>query len=421
MAGIDITVDEGLLSGLLSGDGTGVAKLMESMLNQVLAAQADDAAGAQRYERNDGRLAYRSGTRVRTLYTRVGPLTLQVPQLRDGSFSTDIFKRYQRSEQAFVLAMLEMVVQGVSTRKVAAITEELCGIEVSKSCVSRLCEALDARLAAFNERRLEGKFPFVLIDAMYIKVRSDERVQSKAVLIASGINEQGYRQVLGLAVGDSESASTWGDFLKALKARGLCGVDWVVSDDHEGLKAAVHRHLQGAAWQRCQVHLMRNVLGHTPHKLKAEVGEALKLVLYSRNQQEARVQLNAFINQFESKAAKAVKCLENGFDDATAVFALPEKYRKRLRTTNMQERLNEEVRRRERVIRIFPNEHSAKRLVGALLAETNENWSERLYLDMQAYWEWREESERKSDEPEPSEARLEVRPAGRTSSLCAVG
>jgi putative transposase len=371
IAGIDITVDEGLLSGLLSGDGTGVVKLMESMLNQVLAAQADDAAGAARYERSDGRQAYRAGTRMRTLYTRVGLLTLQVPQLRDGSFSQEIFKRYQRSEQAFVLAMMEMVVQGVSTRKVAAITEELCGVQVSKSCVSRLYEALDARLAAFNERRLDDKFPFVLIDAIYIKVRGDERVQSKAVLIASGINAQGYRQVLGLAVGDSESASTWGDFLKALKARGLGGVDWVVSDDHDGLKVAVHRHLQGAAWQRSQVHLMRNVLEHTPHKLKAEVSEVLKLVLYSRNSQEARTQLAAFISQFESKAAKAVRCLENGFEDATAVFALPEKYRKRLRTTNMQERLNEEVRRRERVIRIFPNEQSAKRLVGALLAETN--------------------------------------------------
>jgi putative transposase len=420
MAGIDITVDESLLPGLLSGDGTSVAKLMESMLNQVLAAQAEDAAGAARYERSDARSAYRSGTRVRTLYTRVGPLSLQVPQLRDGSFSQEIFKRYQRSEQAFVLAMMEMVVQGVSTRKVAAITEELCGTEVSKSCVSRLCEALDARLSAFNERRLEGQFPFVLIDAMYIKVRGDERVQSKAVLIASGIDVTGHRQVLGLAVGDSESASTWGDFLKALKGRGLSGVDWVVSDDHEGLKAAVHRHLQGAAWQRCQVHLMRNVMGHTPHKYKAEVGEALKLVLYSRNQQEARTQLNQFIAQFESKAAKAVKCLENGFEDATAVFALPEKYRKRLRTTNMQERLNEEVRRRERVIRIFPNEQSAKRLIGALLSETNESWAERLYLDMQAYWEWREESRKKSDEPDQNEARLEVRPAGRTSSLCAV-
>ena len=158
---------------------------------------------------------------------------------------------------------------------------------------------------------------------MYIKVRGDERVQSKAVLIACGINEAGYRQVLGLAVGDSESASTWGDFLKALKARGLCGVDWVISDDHEGLKGAVNRHLQGAAWQRCQVHLMRNVLEHTPHKLKAEVGEALKLVLYSRNSQEARTQLQAFISQFEGKAANAVKCLEDGFEEATAVFALP--------------------------------------------------------------------------------------------------
>ncbi len=417
MAGIDITVDDALINGLFSGDGTGVAKLMESMLNQVLIAQAEDAAGAGRYERSDVRQAYRSGTRLRTLYTRVGPLTLQVPQLRDGSFSTDIFKRYQRSEQAFVLAMLEMVVQGVSTRKVATITEELCGTEVSKSCVSRLCEALDARLTAFNERRLEGKFPFVLIDAMYIKVRQDERVQSKAVLIACGIDESGHRQVLGLAVGDSESASTWGDFLKALKGRGLNGVDWVVSDDHEGLKAAVNRHLQGAAWQRCQVHLMRNVLGHTPHKYKAEVGEALKLVLYSRNRLEARAQLDAFITAFAVKATKAVRCLEDGFDDATAVFDLPEKYRKRLRTTNMQERLNEEVRRRERVIRIFPNEHSAKRLVGALLAEINENWAEQRYLDMQAYWEWREASQ---GAPDAQDAALDVRPAGRTSSVCAI-
>ena len=172
-----------------SGDGGGVAKLMESMLNQVLSAQADEAAGAGRYERSEGRTSYRSGTRVRTLYTRVGTLTLQVPQLRDGSFCPEIFKRYQRSEQAFVLAMMEMVVQGVSTRKVAAITEELCAVEISKSTVSRLCEGLDVRLKAFNERRLDGhKFPFVLVDAMYIKARGEDRVQSKAVLIASGVS-----------------------------------------------------------------------------------------------------------------------------------------------------------------------------------------------------------------------------------------
>jgi transposase-like protein len=412
MATIDITVQDDVVSGLLSGDGSAVAQLMESVLNQVMAAQADEAAGALRYERNAERTAYRSGTRVRTLYTRVGPLKLQVPQLRDGSFCSDIFKRYQRSEQAFVLAMMEMVVQGVSTRKVAAITEELCGTEVSKSTVSRLCEALEQRLKAFNERRLEGPFPFVLVDALYIKARSQERVQSKAVLIASGIDAKGYRQILGLAVGDSESASNWGEFVKGLKARGLSGVQWVVSDDHEGLKAAVVRHLQGASWQRCQVHLMRNVLGHTPHKHKAEVAEACKLVLYSRSKAEARTQLQAFVERFEGKAAKAVECLERGFEEATAVLAMPEKYRKRLRSTNMQERLNEEVRRRERVIRIFPSEQSALRLIGALLAETNERWSERLYLDMQAYWEWLEASE--------NHAQLEGRPAGRPSSLTAV-
>jgi transposase-like protein len=408
MTETNVTVDQGLMRELFSGDGGGVAKLMESMLNQVLSAQADEAAGAGRYERSEGRTSYRSGTRVRTLYTRVGTLTLQVPQLRDGSFCPEIFKRYQRSEQAFVLAMMEMVVQGVSTRKVAAITEELCGVEVSKSTVSRLCDGLDVRLRAFNERRLDGhKFPFVLVDAMYIKARGEDRVQSKAVLIASGIDAKGYRHVLGLAIGDSESGSTWGEFFKALKGRGLAGVEWVISDDHEGLKSAAQRHFQGSSWQRCQVHLMRNVLGHTASKYKAEVANTCKLVLQSRNKEEAKVQLAAFIVQFEVKAPKAVKCLEDGFDDVLAVFALPEKYRRRLRTTNMQERLNEEVRRRERVIRIFPNEQSALRLIGALLAETNERWAERVYLDMQEYWEWRDEQAAKN----------EVCPAGQTSFL----
>ena len=408
MTETNVTIEQGLLRELFSGEGGGVAKLMESMLNQILQAQVSEAAGAGRYERNEGRTSYRSGTRVRMLYTRVGTLTLQVPQLRDGSFCPEIFKRYQRSEQAFVLAMMEMVVQGVSTRKVAAITEELCGIEISKSTVSRLCEGLDARLRAFNERRLDGHiFPFVMVDALYIKARGEDRVQSKAVLIASGIDAKGYRHVLGVAIGDSESASTWGTFFKQLKARGLAGVDWVISDDHEGLKSAAQRHFQGSSWQRCQVHLMRNVLGHASSKYKAEVANACKRVLQSRDKEEAKVQLGAFIAQFEGKAPKAVKCLEDGFDDVLAVFTLPEKYRRRLRTTNMQERLNEEIRRRERVIRIFPNEHSALRMIGALLAETNENWAERVYLDMQEYWEWRDEQS----------AKIEACPAGQTSIL----
>ena len=387
MAGYDINVGRDLLPGLLSGQN-GLAKLVEAVLNQILEAQVAETLGADRHERSDERQGYRNGYRPRTIYTRVGPVTLQVPQTRDGSFSTDIFKRYQRSEQAFVLALMEMVVQGVSTRKVSAITEELCGASFSKSTVSELCVGLDARVKVFNERSLEGEYPFVMVDALFIKSRQGDRVVKRAALIASGIRADGHREILGVQIGDSENYTTWDDMFKWLKGRGLSGVYFVISDDHCGITKAVDKHFQGATWQRCQVHLMRNLLGHSPTKLRGDVAAAAKLVLQAADMTEARRRLTEFIGQFEKGAPKAVACMEAGFEDAMAIMALPEKYRKRLRTTNMQERLNEEVRRRERVIRIFPNDESALRLIGALLAEKNEVWQERKYLDMDEFNEW---------------------------------
>ena len=208
MAGYDVTVGKDLLPNLLSGQD-GLAKLVEAVLNQVLEAQVTESLGADRHERTEERQGYRNGYRPRTLFTRVGPVTLQVPQMRDGSFSTEIFKRYQRSEQAFVLALMEMVVQGVSTRKVSAITEELCGASFSKSTVSSLCAGLEPRVRAFNERKLEGEFPFVLVDALFIKSRDDDRVVSRAALVVSGIRRDGYREILGVRIGDTESFSTW--------------------------------------------------------------------------------------------------------------------------------------------------------------------------------------------------------------------
>ena len=387
MAGYDINVGRDLLPGLLSGQN-GLAKLVEAVLNQILEAQVAETLGADRHERSDERQGYRNGYRPRTIYTRVGPVTLQVPQTREGSFSTDIFKRYQRSEQAFVLALMEMVVQGVSTRKVSAITEELCGASFSKSTVSELCVGLDARVKVFNERSLEGEYPFVMVDALFIKSRQGDRVVKRAALIASGIRADGHREILGVQIGDSENYTTWDDMFKWLKGRGLSGVYFVISDDHCGITKAVDKHFQGATWQRCQVHLMRNLLGHSPTKLRGDVAAAAKLVLQAADMTEARRRLTEFIGQFEKGAPKAVACMEAGFEDAMAIMALPEKYRKRLRTTNMQERLNEEVRRRERVIRIFPNDESALRLIGALLAEKNEVWQERKYLDMDEFNEW---------------------------------
>lgn len=395
MTDYNVTVGKELLPELLSSQD-GLAKLVEGVLNQVLEAQLSESLGADKYQRNEERVGYRNGYRPRQLYTRVGPITLQVPQTRDGSFSTDIFKRYQRSEQAFVLALMEMVVNGVSTRKVNNITEELCGVSFSKSTVSQLCSGLDARVRAFNERRFDGEsYPFIMVDAMFIKCRDGDRVVSRAALTISGIRNDGYREILGLRIGDTESYATWDEAFKWLKSRGLKGVMYVVSDQHAGLVEAARKHFQGATWQRCQVHLMRNILGFASVRHRKDVAEKAKLVFQAPDMEEARRRRDEFIDVFEKKAPKAVACLEEAFDDAMAVMALPEKYRKRLRTTNMQERLNEEVRRRERVIRIFPNDESAWRLIGALLAEFNEQWQSRRYLDMDEFNDWLAESEAK--------------------------
>lgn len=388
MAGYDVTVGKDLLPGLLNGQD-GLAKLLESVLNQVLEAQVSESVGAERYERHDDRVGYRNGYRSRQLYTRVGPVTLQVPQTRDGSFSTDIFQRYQRSEQAFVLALMEMVVNGVSTRKVNHITEELCGVSFSKSTVSSLCSGLDVRVRAFNERRFDGQsYPFILVDALFFKSRNEDRVVSRAALTISGVRSDGVREILGVQIGDTESFATWDETFRWLKGRGLQGVMFVISDQHSGLKEAIQKHFQGASWQRCQVHLMRNILGSCSLRQRSEAATYAKLVLQSPDMKEARRRLDEFVERFQKTAPKAVACLEDGFEDAMAVMVLPEKYRKRLRTTNMQERLNEEIRRRERVIRIFPNDESALRMFGSLLAEQNEAWQARRYLDMDEFNEW---------------------------------
>jgi transposase-like protein len=314
-----------------------------------------------------------------------------MPQVRDGSFSTALFTRYQRSEQALVLALMEMVLNGVSTRKVANITEELCGTRFSRSTVRQLCTALDARVQAWNERPLESQaYPFVVVDALVIKVRREHAVRPPSALIVSGVNEHGRRELLGLCLGDSESEATWVDMFVWLKRRGLHGVEVLVSDDHAGLVKAAQRAFQGVIWQRCQVHLRRNVLGRTPRQLRAQMAAGLRRIFQAEDAPSARAACAALVTAFDGKADRALAVLEEGREDALAVLVLPEPYRVRLRTTNGLERLNEEIRRRERVIRIFPNEASAVRLIGALLAEQHEVWSTgKRYLDMTEYFEWK--------------------------------
>lgn len=389
MAQFNITITEELLHQLFLSNGRDEAfsKLLEEIFNQVLLAQSTEQLGAAPYERTEGRTAYRNGVRERQLTTRVGTLTLRVPRHRNGQFSTDLFMRYQRSEQALMLAMMEMVINGVSTRKIESITEELCGKKFSRSTISTLCKNLDPMVNAFRTRPLESHYPFVMVDAIYVKVRENKRIQSRGLLIAIGINEGGHREVIGFELANSESESSWGEFFGSLKERGLKDVRVVTSDDHKGLVNAVRKHFQGASWQRCQTHFSRNMLDHAPKALQPEIKEDLRRLYESVDLESARKVRDQIIAKYEARAPKATNLLDEAFDDITAVLALPLRYRKRLRTTNGVERLNEEIRRRERVIRIFPNEASVIRLMGALLMEQDEKWQTgRKYFDMELYY-----------------------------------
>lgn len=390
MTQIHVTLDSEILHGLFSSTGKdeAFAKLLESILNQVLKAQAAEQVGAERYERTEDRNGYRNGFRMRNMTTRVGTVELQIPRLRDGKFSTSLFNRYQRSEQALVLAMMEMVVNGVSTRKVSIITEELCGKQFSKSTISDLCKNLDPIVNEFRNRKLTDRYPFVIVDAMYAKVRENARVRSKGLLSAIGVREDGKREIIGFRVADSESETSWGEFFMSLKERGLSGVDLIVSDNHGGLVAAVRKHFHNASWQRCQTHFSRNVLDKTPKKLQPEIKQCLKEIYNAPKIEIARSLRDEMLETYGDAAPKAMEVLEQGFDDIMAVMSLPTKYRKRLRTSNSIERLNQEIRRRERVIRIFPNEASLIRLIGALLMEQDEKWTTgKKYLSMEEYYQ----------------------------------
>lgn len=385
MAQLHITLDTEILQKLfLTGErDEAMSKLLEMIFNEILAEQSKEQLGAEPYERTDARTAYRNGTRERQLNTRVGTLNLNVPRHRNGTFSTVLFERYQRSEQALLLAMMQMVIDGVSTRKVENITEELCGKSFSKSMVSDLCKKLDPVVEQFRNRPLEKHYPFLMFDAMYLKVR-EEAVKSRGLLIALGVNEDGIREVLGFRVADSESEQSWGEFFQSLKKRGLTSPTLVTSDNHGGLVSALKKQFQGVTWQRCQTHFSRNLLDYTPKALQPQMKESIRDVYEATDLTSARMAKDRLLEEYEKKAPKAMKLLDEAFDDITAVLILPLKYRKRLRTTNGLERLNQEVRRRERVIRIFPNQASVIRLLGALLMEHDERWSTgRKYLDME--------------------------------------
>ena len=399
MAEFNITLPAEILHGLFLNNGRAeaISQLLATILNQVLMVQSSEQLGAAPYERTEERTAYRNGFRERELTTRVGTITLRVPRHRNGEFSTSMFERYQRSEQALVLAMIEMVINGVSTRKVESVTEELCGKSFSKSTVSSLCGRLDPHVKAFRNRPLDKHFEFLVVDAIYLKVREDKKVLSKGLLIAVGVDDEGQREVIGFTLADSESEESWGGFFCELKERGLKSVGLVTSDNHKGLVQAIRKHFQGTAWQRCQTHFSRNVLDKTPKKHQPEVKQCLNSIYNAKDLEEARRLLKETLSAFESDAPNAMKVLEEGFDDVMAVMSLPKKYRQKFRTSNGPERLNEEIRRRDRVIRIYPNGESVIRLIGALLMEQDERWTTgRKYLDMQDYKEHLEKEREKN-------------------------
>jgi len=367
-------------------DGVGGEDFLRSMVErvaqQVLEAEMTSFLGADNYERNAERRGWRNGYKPRTLKTRVGELELMVPKDRDGEFQTELFERYQRSEKALVLAMLQMYIEGVSTRKVRAITEALCGLEVSKSQVSALTSKLDAEIAEWRERPLTEEYPCLIVDARYEKVRRGGAVVSQGVLVAVGISAAGYREVLGAWVADSESEASWGAVFGELKQRGLRGVRYVVSDDHAGMVRAIGRHFQNVVWQRCQVHFVRNALSLCGAPQRPLVLRLMKAITEAPTKEAARAAMEQAVRELEKRAPKVARLLEEHGEEILGVYALPEAHRKRMRTTNLLERQNQELKRRTRVVRVFPNEPSCLRLVCALLMETNQEWMERLYLCM---------------------------------------
>ncbi|MFP5412880.1 MAG: transposase [Lautropia sp. SCN 69-89] len=373
----------GSLESLFVSDRDLFKELLRESLQEVLEAEMTELIGAAPGERSAERIGYRAGHYGRSLVTRIGKLELRVPRDRDGRFSTELFERYQRSEKALVSALAEMYVQGVSTRKVKAITEELCGHAFSASTISQINKGLDGALERFALRALEEPYPYLILDARYEKVRIDGVIRSQAVLIAIGINWEGRRQVLGVELANRESATSWKDFVRRLKERGLNGVEFVVSDDHDGLKKAVAELLPEAAWQRCYVHFLRNALDYLPRKADDDCLQELRWLYDRRDLKEAQADLAAWLKRWERRYPKLTDWAEENIGQTLTFYRLPRQHHKHMKSTNLLERLNEEIKRRTRVVRIFPNPESCLRLVRALCAETHEAWLEdNRYINM---------------------------------------
>lgn len=373
MAQVHITLNQDEILQLFSeNSGEAFKALLRKSLNAVLAAESAEQLKAQPYERTAERVGVRNGTRERGLTTRIGHLELTVPRHRDVPFKTLAFENYKRSEAALVVCMAEMVVNGVSTRKVEKVMETLCGTSFSKATVSDACKELDKAVHEFRSRPLTKCYPFLIADATYFKVRENHRIISKALMIAYGVDDEGHREIMGFGVYRNESKETWNEFFSSLKNRGLHGLLMVISDAHDGIIDAVRRTYPGVCWQRCQFHFSRNVSDKAPKKYQAGLRAKLQEMFNAETIAEARRLRDEIIQEYRDVAEGSVNCLDSGFESAMTVMALPIWLRRYFRTSNHIERLNRELKRRSKVIGVFPNEESLLRLMGSVLIERND-------------------------------------------------
>lgn len=373
MAQINITLNQEEILEVLSKNRDEAFKIIvQKILDQIMLAESNEILKAEPYQRTSFRTDFRNGFRDRELVTRIGKITLHVPRHRNVPFKTMIFDNYTRSEGALISTMMEMVIQGVSTRKISEVTKILCGQEFSKSTVSQICKALDEIVCGFRDRPIEKYYPFLITDATYFKVRSQHRVTSKAFMIAIGITEEGIKEVVGFGVYDNESHNTWSSFYESLKKRGMLSPKMIVSDAHKGEKTAIGKVYPDSPWQRCQVHLRKNITEHIQKKYVAGIGSELTEMFNAKTLEEARKIRDQIICDYEDVAPEAMEILDEGFDDAMTVMELPHQMRSVLRSTNHLERLNGMLKARSKIIKIFPNEESVNRLMGAILIEIHD-------------------------------------------------
>lgn len=356
-------------------DADFLREAVEAFCQLLMELEVSEKIGAERYERNDRRTTYRNGYRLREWETRVGTVNLRIPKLREGSYFPSFLEPRRLAERALVAVIQEAYVHGVSTRKVDELVQALGLGGISKSAVSRICAEIDAQVQAFRSRPLEGRYPYLWLDAKYVKVREDGRVVSMALVLATAVNETGDREVLGFDVGHSEDGAFWTAFLRQLVSRGLKGVQLVISDAHEGLKEAIQKVLAGAGWQRCRVHFMRNLLAQVPKAMQQMVAALVRTIFAQPDKASAHTQLAAVAQSLAGRFPKAAQLLVESEEDILAYMAFPAEHRRQLHSTNPLERLNREIGRRTDVVGIFPNTAAVIRLAGAVLQEQHDEWT----------------------------------------------